>query len=906
MLSRVRAFWRNTVHRRAADRDIEDEVRGAHAELSAEYLRQGMDPDAAGRAATLALGHPHVVTERIRDGRTGAFLDAWLRDIRYGARMLRRDPALAAIAVVSLAVGIAANSAVFTIVNSLLLRPRAIADPEQIVQLYTGEPQHPYDGCSYPSYVELRDRNGVFSGLAAYGSWQFRLGDPNQVEYVWGEVVSGNYFDVLGVAAERGRTFSAEEDVATGSPPVVVIGHGLWQRRFNADPNLIGETVTINGQKLTVVGIAPPRYTGMMGGVASELWVPVMTLPLLEPTKGSARLGRSSRWLIMVGRLNLQTTIEQARTRFALLSREMQAAYPTEWVSQQEVAGGVRERFVSVLRERDTRLDPEAQPDMFAVVGLVVVIVNLVMAIACMNLAGMLLARSVVRRREIAVRLAVGAGRFRIIRQLVVESTLLSLMAGALGIVASLWSLGLILANLPALPEGLRLALDIRLDWRVVMYTVAFATVTGVLFGLFPALQSSRTDVSTVLKDDSAAFTYRKSRLRSALVVAQVAFALLLLIGAGLVLRSLEKVRPMRLGFSSENAVVASIDLDPARYDRGLSQLFYRELSERLSSMPGVRAVSLVDNMPGDFLNRRLRGVEIEGYQSGPVEIDLAIVGPRYFTNLNTPIVQGRDFDERDRAGRPCVAIVNEAFRRRYFSTVDSPLGKHLVKFESDIPKQPCEIVGVARDDRWQSLQKEVRPFYWLALQQSYRTRVSVLVSTTGDPSNHLGDVRRALQELDPNMPLGDIQTLHESFGAVIYPFQLLGFLLGGSGVVALLLATIGIYGLVSYSVAQRKRELGIRMALGALRSEILRMVVAQGMALVGWGLILGLVLSFALTRVLTSSLFAKELLFGVSATDSLTFAGVTMLLALVALAACAIPALRSTRVDPVVALRYE
>jgi predicted permease len=746
----------------------------------------------------------------------------------------------------------------------------------------------------------------VFSGLAAYGTWQFRLGDANQVEHVWGEFVSGNYFDVLGVPARHGRTFTADEDVNPGQSSVVVISHGLWQRRLNGDPNLVGHTVTINGQKLTVVGIAPPQYTGMMGGVATELWVPVMTLPLLEPAKADSRLGRGSRWLALVGRLKPQTTIEQARTRFALLSREMQAAYPLEWVSQQEISGGIRERFVSVLPERDTRLDPEAQPVILAAVGLALVVVNLVMAIACMNLAGMLLARSVVRRKEIAVRLALGAGRFRIVRQLVAESILLSLVAGAFGIVVSMWLLGLLLANLPALPEGLRLALDIRLDWRVVAYTVAIATVTGVLFGLAPALHSSRTEISIVLKEDSAAFGYRKSRLRASLIVAQVACALLLLISAGLVVRSLERVRPTRIGFSTENLVVASIRLDPARYNRGRSQVFYRELSERLSSIPGVRAVSLVDNIPGDFLNRRLRGVEIEGYQPGPLEIDMAIVGPRYFTNLNTPIVQGRDFDERDRAGRPCVVIVNEAFRRRYFSTVDSPLGKHLVKFESDIPKQACEIVGVARDDRWQSLQREVRPFYWLALQQSYQTRMSVLVGTEGEPSSHISDVRGALQELDPNLPLGDIQTLHDSFGAQIYPFQLLGGLLAACGGTALVLATIGIYGLVSYSVAQRRREVGIRMALGALKREILAMIVGQGMVLVALGLALGLVLSFALTRVLTSSIFAKELLFGVSATDTLTFAAVTLLLALVALFACALPALRAARVDPVVALRYE
>jgi predicted permease len=421
-----------------------------------------------------------------------------------------------------------------------------------------------------------------------------------------------------------------------------------------------------------------------------------------EPSQKSRR----SRWLTLAGRLKPGTTIDQAKARFEVLSRDMQAAHPDEWRSNTS-SGTVRELFVSVLAERDTRISPDLQMGIYAAVALVTVIVNLVMLIACMNLASMLLARSVVRRKEMAVRLALGAGRFRIIRQLIAESLLLSLIAGAVGVVAGAWLLDLLLANTPAFPEGIRLALDVRLDWRVVVYTFGVATVTGVLFGLAPAMQSSRTEVSTVLKDDSSAFAYRKSRLRTALIVTQVAFALLLLIGAGLMIRSLDKLRPTRLGFSSENVVVASINLDPVKYDRSRSQAFYRELSERLSSMPGIQAVSLVDNMPGDFLNRRRRTTQIEGYGSGAgeqVDIDLAFVGPRYFTNMNTPIVEGRDFDERDREGAACVAIVNEAFRRRYFSTAGSPLGKHLVKFESESSKPWCEIVGVVRDDRWQSL----------------------------------------------------------------------------------------------------------------------------------------------------------------------------------------------------------
>ena len=532
-------------------------------------------------------------------------------------------------------------------------------------------------------------------------------------------------------------------------------------------------------------------------------------------------------------------------------------------------------------------------------------VINLVLAIACINLANMLLARSVARRKEFAVRLALGAGRLRLIRQLLAECVLLSLVAGAFGIVLAAWWLELLLAFMPPLPEGIRVAVDLRLDWRVVAYAVGFSTATGILFGLAPALQSSRTELSAVLKDESGGGgDRRKSRIRGGLVVSQVALSLFLLIAAGLMLRSLEKVRPTRLGFISENVLVASLTLDDARYDRPKSQEFYRRVSERLLSLSGVQAVSFVEGMPGGFMSRSRRSIEIEGYEARPgesLELDAVVVGPRYFNNLKIPLVQGRDFDERDRDGAPCAAIVNEAFARRFFAN-SSALGKRLTKSAA----AQCEIVGVARDDRWQSLNKDIRPFFWLALDQSDRRRMFVLLHTTDDPAHHAAQVRQVVQGLDPRMPVNDIQTLPEYFDTAAYPFHLLGVVLGGSGLLALLIATIGIYGIVSYAVAQRTREVGIRIALGALRSDILKMVVGHGMLLVAMGLGIGLLLSFALTRVLTSSLFETELLFGVSATDSLTFSGVTLLLALVALVACSVPAYRATTVDPVEALRYE
>jgi len=836
-----------------------------------------------------------------------------INDLRYGAKMLWKSKGVTIVAVISLAVGIGANSAIFSLLNSMLLRPRPVSHPEQVVEIYVSEgEQQPYQSTSYPSYVELRDRNDVLSGLAAYGITQFKFGDVNEVEQIWGEAVSGNYFDVLGVAAQKGRTFSADEDVVPRRNPVAVISQSLWQRRFLSDPEIVGKTITLNDQSLTVIGIAPPQYTGMIRGLASEIWIPMAMMPAVDQLGDRMLTSRGNRWMIMVGRLKPEATLAQARARFDLLTRDMQAAHPEEWLLKNEL-GRVRVSATTVLPESETRIHPGAQSAAYGVFALVFVIVNLVLLIACINLASMLLARAVTRRREMAVRLAIGASRFRIVRQLLTESVLLSIIAGAAGILLAVWFLNLIVAALPALPEGMRIALDLHLDWRVVIYTIAFSTITGILFGLAPALHSSKADVSTVLKDDSSLFTgfYRKSRARMALVVVQVAFSLLLLVGAGLVLRSLEKIRPTRLGFSTESMVVGIVRLDEAKYDRTRTQEFYRQLSERLASLPGVQSASLVDNMPVTFMGRSRSSIEIEGYQPGAnedMQIDAVSAGPRYFTNMRVPFVQGRDFEERDREGAPCVALVNEAFGEKYFRGSNS-LGKHLMKYGGapNAPRVPCEIVGVIRDNAWQSLEKEVHPFYALALQQTERKQFTLVASTAGaDPSSLIPAVRNAIRELDPRIPVADVQTLGDYFSVGLFPFRMLGVVMAGCGVMALLLAMLGIYGIISYSVAQRTRELGIRMALGALQQDILRMVIRQGMMLAIVGLGIGLLLSFALTRLLTSSMVYLELPLPVSATDPWTFVGVTILLALVALVACYIPARRATEVDPMISLRYE
>jgi predicted permease len=828
-----------------------------------------------------------------------------IKDIRYGIRNLVKRPGFTAVAIITLAIGIGANTAVFSIVNALLFRPRPVADPDRLVEIYVGNAQQPYQSAAYQDFLIFRDQKDILSGLAAYHLEQFKLGGAEDVEQIWGEVVSGNYFDLLGVSAIKGRTFSPQEDQTPGTHPVAVISHGLWQRRFNSDPAAVGQTITLNHQQLTVIGIAPREYTGMLRGLAIEVWVPTMMMPQLEPRSGLARLNsRGSSWLFAVGRLKPGVTLAQARARFDLVTRQLQDTYPEDWRERREGTNEVREKFVTLLSESETRIPPQDHASVYAAIALILVLINLVLLIACMNLAGLLLARAWERRREIAVRLALGARRRRIIQQLLTESVVLALAAGVAGTLLAMWLTNLLVAFLPALPEGIRLSLDLRIDWHVLAYTFGFSFLVGVFFGLVPAIHISRPDVIAALKEGSqvTAGGYAQSRFRNALIVAQVAFSLVLLVGAGLTMRSLKNISPLRLGFDSTNLVVAPLVLE-RQDDRAGSQEFYRQLEERTRTLPGVETVSFIDELQGGFLGGSRSGVGIEGYQQR-TEIDSSTIGAGYLTAMKIPIVQGRDFDERDREGAPCVAVVNEIFASRYFD--GRALGKHLTKLRWKTPDQSCEIVGVVRDNKVQSLQKEPFPWFAFPLKQSNPRRLTMLVHSDGAPESLVPAVRRTIRSLDPNIPVADVLTLNDTFKPMLFFYQVFGMVIGACGVLAVLLASLGIYGTIAYSVGQRTREIGIRVALGANKQDILGLVIRQGMIRVLCGLTLGLLLALALMQVLASQIFGVDLLFGVSASDPLTYVGVAALLMLVTLLACYVPARRATKVDPLVALRYE
>jgi predicted permease len=898
------------LRRRRHEREMEEAMR-FHLEMQIEQnLEGGMEPENARYAAERQFGNQTWLKEVSREMWSVRFFETLMQDLRYGVRMLVKNPGFTTIAVLTLALGIGANTVVFSIINAVLFRPRPVAEPERLVELYSGDARNPYGGAAYQDYLSFRDQGEVFSGLAAYRPGRYKLGGEDGVEPVIGEVVSGNYFDVIGVKAFRGRTFLPEEDRTPGSHPVVVIGHDLWRRRFGADPALIGKTIEINNQALTVIGIAPPEYTGMIRVLAAEVWVPVMMIPRLEPADDMSLLNnRGFDWLFIVGRLKPEATLEQARARFDLISGQLREAYPEFWRKRAE-SGATLEKSVTILPESETRIPPGEGVGAYAFIAVVLTIINMVMLIACLNLANLLLARATARGKEMAVRLALGAARWRIVRQLLTESVALTALAAAAGVLLAMWLMNALAASLPAF-QGIRFVIDLQMDWRVLLYTLAFSFLVGLLFGLAPALQASRPYVIENLKDGANVFAgaRRQSRLRNGLIIAQVALSVVLLAGAGLVLRTLRNLNPINQGFDSLNLVVAPIRLEERLYDRARSQDFYRRLAERTRALPGVRAVVFADRLPVVRLLGRARSpVGIEGYQPSPGEdmtLETNTIGPGYLTAMNIPITQGRDFDERDREDAPCVAVVNEALARRYFAGGQA-LGKHLIRSAGKRPEQLCEIVGVVRDDRFQSLRTEPLPWYAFALSQSHSTSATMLVHTEGAPHNLVLPVRRAIQALDQNILVGGVLTLNDSFSPLRYVYRLFGLLVGGCGLLAIILAVIGIYGMVAYAVSRRTREIGIRMALGADKQKILRLVMRQGMILVVYGLSAGLPLALALTQVLTSSIFEIPILIGVNATDPLTYGSTALLLVVVALLACYLPARRATKVDPMVALRIE
>jgi predicted permease len=812
-----------------------------------------------------------------------------IQDLRYAVRMLWKTPGFTLVAITSLALGIGLNSAIFSLVNVILIRPVPIVrEQDRLVWLRAP--------ISYPDYVDYRAHTRSFDGMAAItGTAEFSLTRAGEPELIKGEYVTENYFDVLGVTAFRGRTFDKEE----GRTPtaVVVLSEHLWRTRFDSDSNIIGKQISLNGLGFNVVGVTPPDFIGTEVGLNRELWVPLAMQPTLNPPDTTREAdpvsnrfqNRDSHWLAVFGRLKPGVSREQADADLTTVARHVAETYRGE-VNAETL------RSVQLLR-MSGGMDPRDRQEALPLAGIAMAVVALVLLIACVNIASLLVARAAVRRRETAIRQALGASRTRLVRQWLTESVVLGIAGGAVGLLLALWSNHALISYLQATPLA---SLDLRLDWRVVSFTFGISIITGIVFGLAPALQASRVNLVMALKSEDARGGARRSRLRTVFVTAQVTLSVVLLIGAGLFIRSLQRATTIDPGFRVDRALTVPINLGLLRYKESDGEKFYGDLLTRVAAQPGVERVSMVRFLQLGFSFAQFQ-VYAEGSSRGPADEGFStgfnVVGPNYFTTMETPLLRGRDFTEADRKGAPKVVVINATLGEMLWPGEEA-LGKRVSVTGPDGPF--LEVVGVTLGGKYRTLGESPQPYIYQPVLQLYDPRMTLVVRTTGEPQSVAGIVREQIRALDPNLAISDVKTLRDHVNLSLFPSRVAALTLGGFGILALLLVALGIYGVVAYSVAQRTREIGIRMALGAKETNVLRIVIGEGLFVVTVGLAVGLLLAFAATRLIAGFLY------GVAATDPITFLAVPLVLSLVALVASYLPARRATKVDPLVALRYE
>ena len=813
---------------------------------------------------------------------------SFLQDIRYGLRMIVKTPAFTGLAMLALALGVCANTTIFSLVNGLLLRPiTGVKDPGSLVAIYTSDYSSGlYGGSSYPDFLEFRAQADTLESLAAYEHTFLTVSGETETERLRGVEATGNYFQVLGVNAQLGRTLTPEDEQPANAHSVV-ISDGLWRRRFNADASVVGQTLRLNNVPYTVVGVLDSGFRGLRLGAPPDFFVPMGT------ESNWVTNGRRSRGIAITGRLKPGVSVEQAQVQLTAIAARLAQAFPESNRGTLERPNDPRP--VTIVTE--SRVGPGSD-GVRSVSLFLFVVVGVVLLIACANVANLLLARASVRRKEIAVRLALGASRGRLVRQLLTESLLLALMGGAVGLLITQWTAGL----LPRfLPNNEVVNLDTSLDWRVLVFTLGISVLTGVLFGLTPALQATRLNLLSSLKADGKIFGQKRRRinLRDALVISQLAMSMVLLICAALFVRSLQQAVSFDPGFDAQNILVAAMETQGANLNRERGRVFYDETLARIGSLPGVEAVTLSTVVPISGGGER-RNMTMEGYQKQPTEdteLNTNVVGPDFFKVMGIPFVGGRDFNAQDKDGSPLVVVVNEELARRYYG--GNALGKRL-QFGSGEEVPYREIVGVVRTAKYRNLREEPLPFIYIPMGQEYQPGMALMLRTASHPTSVAGPVRSELQAINKDVAVFSVEAMSERLNSQIAADRMIAVLLSIFGGGALLLASIGIYGVVAYSVAQRTHEIGIRIALGAEQRDILRLIVGQGMLLVLIGAGIGLALALASTQVL------KSLLFGISATDPLTFGVVLFVFVGVALLACYLPARRATKVDPLVALRYE
>jgi predicted permease len=812
-------------------------------------------------------------------------MSGFVEDLRLALRAAARRPGFSAVVIATLGLAIGANAAVFSFVNAILLRPPAVERPERLVRVFATTGGFRFASVSYPNFRDYERSNDVFSAMCAEQTMPFVLGDSSSSQLIAGSLVSANYFSTLGVAPALGRAFGPDEDRAAGADRVVVIGDGLWRRHFAADRAVLGQALVLNGTSFKVVGVAPASFTGPYVGLVTEVWVPLSMQAVVSPG-GDLLQVRGAGWLSATGRLRPGVTLAQAAASMSALAARMRRLYPKD----NEGIG------LSLMPASQARIPQRLRGAMVALSVLLEVIVGLVLAVACANAAGLFLARGAARRREIGIRLALGARTARLVRMLVSESLVLGLAGGAVGLLLALWAARLFSSWRLAMELPVSFAVD--LDGRVLALTAGVTLATALLFGLLPALQIARPRLAMAMREGGGDADPRRARWRGALVTAQIAVTFLLLAGAGLFFRSLANARTVDLGFRADGLLVASLNLGHAGYGERDGRRFLERLEDRLRELPGVRSVSFATGLPFGLIEHSAPAAP-EGFRPPAGEarpqVNTNLVAPGYFKTMATPVVAGREFTAADRPGSPAVAVVNEALARRFFPRGQA-LGQRFVAGDRTLL-----IVGIVRDSKEQlSLAAAPRPILYEDLFQSYDSPVALHLRAAGDPASLIPALRREVRAMDARVALYDLKPMTEQLQLPLLPERLAGTLLAAMGTLALVLALVGLYAATAFALARRTREIGIRMALGAGQRSVIALVLRGGMTQCLLGIGIGALAAVASTR------FAASLLYGVSPTDPAILTATALLVAALALAANLVPALAATQIDPKQALGAE
>ena len=819
-----------------------------------------------------------------------------IKDVRYGIRMLTKNPGVTLVAVITLGLGIGANAAIFSGVNAFLLKPLPVPRASELIRpMEIAEDRELNDEMSYPDFLDYRSQSTSLA-IAAEDMVPVAIDTENQNDVIWGQVVSANYFDVIQVNPILGRTFAPDEDKTVGGSPVLVLGHGLWQRRFGSDASIVGKKVRLNNRQYEVIGVAPEYFTGTKFALSMDFWTPIS---MAEEMRRAPKLleDRGSHWMNVIGRLKPGFTLDQASAELAGIATRINEAYPNNRASGTQAL---------VMTETDGRF--EDMGGVFKSGGAIAMaIVGLILLIACANVANLMLARAAARRKEIGIRLALGASRLRLIRQLLTESLLLSIMGGALGLLLAVWVTKLMEGFVPIL-EYTIIKDFFALDSRALVFTLVVSLATGLIFGLAPAWHSSNPEVVPILKGlpEVQPFRGRRGRmgrftLRNSLVVAQVALSLMVLICGGLFIKSFRKAQTMDPGFNNPNGLMVSLSPQLVGYDNEQTRNFYKQLVERTRNLPGVEAAGMARLLPlGDSSNSNgpvLKEGETLPRGSSGRTIMTNVIGPGYFKAMQIPFIEGRDFDDRDQVKAQSVIVINQRMAEMLWPG-ESAIGKRV--FVGSESRTAWEVVGVVKTGKYRSLAEEPRPYIYYAMTQARPGNMVLVVRSGVDPRGLVGSIRSEVQGLDRAVPISAVKTMNDHLTYALWAPNMAASFSLAFGVLAVLLSAVGLYSVMAYVVSQRTREVGIRMALGAERSHVLKMITKQGMWLAGIGVVIGLLLALGLVRVLSS------LLIGVSGYDVGIFVIVPLLLAAVALVACYLPARRATKVNPLIALRYE